>query len=207
MELKITNNFPAVTAKLAALEKGVGNRALASAVNKTMAQASTQMAREIVAEFNVTSTYVKQRLRVRRASAKGGRFAIEASLIGGSGKRRSANIIAFVEKVVSLAEGKRRAKAGTLRSVFVKVKRKGGKKPVAGKYGQGAFIGNKGRTVFERVGPKRLPIEPVRTIDVAQMFNARRINRVVIAAIQAKFPGIFASEARFFLARFNSSGR
>ena len=83
------------------------------------------------------------------------------------------------------------------RKLRVKVKR-GSTKPLPG-----AFIGNKGRTVFRRVGKKRLPIEPVQTIDVAQMFNTRRINEVVLATINARLPEIFEREAAFYLQRFN----
>jgi hypothetical protein len=209
MEIQITTNFPSVSARLARLQQDVGNRALASAVNKTLALARTQMTREITQEFAVSAGYVRDRLRIRRATARGGRLTIEGSLIGGGvrGRKRSANIIAFVEKSVTLAEARKRAKAGTRRALFVKIKRKGGKKLLEGKYGHGAFIGNKGRTVFEREGDKRLPIRPVQTIDVAQMFNTRRINDAVVRLMRQRFGGIFDNEARVFIARFNQGGR
>lgn len=202
MQLSITTNFPEVQARLDALQRDVASRALSSAVNKTLAQARTQMAREIVSEFAVRSDYVKQRLRIRQARAQSGRFSIEASLIGGGGKGRAANVIAFVEKLVTLSEAKKRAKAGTQNQLFVKIKRKGGKKPI-----KGAFIGNKGRTVFVRTGKARLPIEPVRTIDIAQMFNTQRINQKVLQAIRDRFPAILERETRFYVDRFNRSGK
>jgi len=196
MQLTIETNFPQVEAQLKRLREDIGKRTLASAINKTIDQAKVQMQREIAAEFNVTSGFVRERLRVRRASAKG--LTIEAELIGGRGDRRRAmNIIHFVEKSVSLATARRRAKAGTLKTLHVKVKRKGGSKPLAG-----AFIGNKGRTVFEREGDARLPIRPVQVIDVPQMFNTRRINQAVVAKILAKFPELFEREARFYTERF-----
>jgi hypothetical protein len=214
MQLSIKTNFPAVQAALDRLQADVRDRALASAMNKTIDQARTGMVREITSEFNVKAAYVRERLRVRRASAKG-RFAIEASLIGGKGGRgRSANIIAFVEGVVSLAEGKRRAKAGTQNQLHVKVKKGGAKKPL-----KGAFIGNKGRTVFERVEGQQMSsrpgplnkhsqaIRPVQVIDVAQMFNTKRINAKVVQLMRDKFPAIFTREARFYTDRFNRGGR
>jgi len=197
MKLSISHNFPDVQKALDRLHKDVATRALASAVNKTVAQAKTQMGREITAEFNVSAAYVRQRLRIRRAAFRQGRFGIEAALIGGDGIKRSANIIRFVEKKVSLAEGRRRAKAGTQKQLFVKVKRKGGTKPL-----EGAFIGNKGRTVFIRTGSKRLPIKPVQVIDVGQMFNTRRINAKVVSTMRSKFPEVFAREARFYLSKW-----
>jgi hypothetical protein len=207
MEISISHNFPDVQRKLDRLQADVGNRALASAVNKTLAIGRTKMTREIASEFNVTAGYVRERLRIRRASARGARYTIEGGLIGGRGRKRAANIIAFIEKTVSLAEARKRAKAGTQRALFVRIKRKGGKKQVNGKYGHGAFIGNKGRTVFEREGKARLPIQPVQTIDVPQMFNARRINEAVVRAMQLNFGRIFDAEARFFVAKFNGRAK
>ena len=66
---------------------------------------------------------------------------------------------------------------------------------------RGAFIGNKGRTVFIRTTDKRLPIQALQTIDVGQMFNQKRINARVVAAINTKFPELFARESKFFLSK------
>ncbi len=194
----ITTNFPDVQRSIERLHEGVRGAALTSAINKTLDQAKTAMVRGITAEFNVKAAYVRERLRVVRASKKGGLFSIEGSLRGGSDRKRSANIIGFVERSVSLAQAKRRRKDGTLNQLFVKVKRIGSSKPL-----KGAFIGNKGRTVFRRTGKARLPIEPVQVIDVGQMFNTRRINAVVVATLKAKFAAVFEREARFYTNRFN----
>ena len=200
LKLDIKQNFAAVDAQVKRMQEDIGKRALASAMNKTIEQARTQMTREIASEFNVTAGFVRERLRIRRASARRG-LRLEAELIGGrSDRRRSMNIIHFVEKSTSLAAARRRAKAGTLDQLFVKVKRKGGAKAL-----KRAFIGNAGRTVFEREGRARLPIKPVQVIDVAQMFNTRRINSVVVAKLVAAFPRIFESEARYFTQRFNQA--
>lgn len=198
VQLSVKTNFPAVMASLDRLQADVASKALASAVNRTLEQARTAMGREIVAEYAVSAAYVRARLRLRRATSKRGAFSIEGSLIGGDGKRRAANIVAFLEKFVGRGEIKRRRKAGTIADLFFKIKRKGGKKSH-----KGAFLGNKGRTVFERVGKGRLPIKPVQTIDVPQMFNQRRINRVVVKFMEQKFPLIVDREVAFFVDRFN----
>lgn len=201
--IDIRTNFAVVERKLGALRKDIHDKALASAINKTIDLGRTQMVRTITDEFSVKAAYVRERLRVKRASPKQGRFRIEGSLIGGkAGAKRSANIIAFVERSVTLAEARRRKKAGTLDRLFVKVKRKAPRKALR----EGAFIGNKGRTVFERVGKERLPIKPVQVIDVAQMFNTKRINSVVRKMMETRFPGVFEREARFYTQRFNSKG-
>ena len=132
MQLTIKTNFPKVQAALDALQADVRDRALASAINKTLDQAKTAMVREITAEFNVKAAYVRDRLRIRKAFFKA-RFEIEGRLIGGnSNRKRSANIIAFVERVVTLAEGRRRAKAGTLKQLFVRIKKGGPTLPLKG---------------------------------------------------------------------------
>lgn len=194
--LSIKTNFPDVERSLAALEDDIRRKATASALNKTVDQARVQMQRQIASEFNVQVSYVRERLRVRRAFASG-QLQISAELNAGDGRKRSANIIAFVEKSVSLAQARKRAKSGTLNVLRVTVRR--------GKTIQlpGAFIGNKGRTVFKRDGDKRLPISPVQTIDVGQMFNTQRINTAVLRYVEANLPRIFEREAAFFTERFS----
>lgn len=197
MQLTVTSNFPAIQKALNQLRSDIRDRALVSAINKTLDQAQTQMVRSITGEFAVTAGYVRQRLRIRRAVARGTAVTLEGSLIGSTGKR-SANIIAFVERVTTLAAGRKRAKLGTRNLLYVRIKRGGTAVPLPG-----AFIGNDGRTVFERVGKSRLPIRPVQVIDVPQMFNTRRISSVVVKFMQDKFPAIFDHEAKFFTDRFN----
>ena len=182
MLISVSTNFPGVAASLGKLQDSLANRVLATSLNRTMDITKTAMSKEIRSEFNLSAAYVRDRLRIKRAFAKGGRFDLSAELIGGDGKRRSANVIGF---------GARQAKDG----VSVQIS-KGKRKTI-----NGAFIGNKGRTVFMREGKGRLPINPVRTIDVAQMFNTRRINAAVVAAMNARFPAIFERELAFALSR------
>jgi hypothetical protein len=157
------------------------------------------MIRQIAGEFNVTAAYVRPRLTVVRARFTAGRVRLEAELRGGDGRRRAANVIAFLEKSVSLAEAKRRAKKGTLNKLGFKFKRTGGVKHI-----EGAFIWNRGRTVFRRVGRERQPIEPVRTIDVPSMFNTRKLNTAVVRAIEADLPQTFEREAKYAMSKFNA---
>lgn len=197
MKIDIRHNFKDVQKSLDNMQAEVRDRALASAVNKTVDQAKTQMIRQITAEYMVSAAYVRERLKVKRASFRQGQFLIQA-VLDGSGNKPSANIIAFIEKSVSMAQAKKRQKAGTLKQLFVKVKRGGPTKPLGP-----AFIGNKGRTVFVREGKDRLPIKPVQTINIRQMFNQRKINATVVRMMTEKFPELFAREAKFFLDKFN----
>lgn len=198
MQLSIKADFAGVQKALNALQQGVRERALASALNKTMEQARTQMTREITSEYAVDRAYVRDRLRIRRASFKAGVFGMSAELVGGDGRKRSANMIRFVNKFVTMAQIRKSAKQGTTPQLQFKVRRAGGKKVITG-----AFIGNNGRTVFIRTTDKRLPIKAVQTIDVASMFNQRKINARVVGLINEKFPELFAREARYFTDKFN----
>ena len=69
------------------------------------------------------------------------------------------------------------------------------------------LIGNDGRTVFRRTSSARLPIEPVTTVGIEQMFNQRRINATVVNVMRDRFPAIFQREVRFYLEKFNKGGR
>lgn len=213
MQISLKTNFPDVLRQLDRLQADVGAKALASAMNKTMDQGNTQVVREITREFNVERAYVQKRLRITRARAAGNAFVLTATLAAGDGRGRSANLIGFVERSTSLAEGRRRAKAGTQQQLFFQVKRTGGKKTKAG-----LFIGNRGRTVFERVpgttmasrskyaGTKHAQeIKAVQVIDVPSMFNTKRINRVVMDKMLSAFPQVFEREVRFYLSRFNAA--
>lgn len=199
MQIKIETNFADIARQLAELPEQIGSKATASALNKTMAQAKTAMSRGIRAEFMMSAAKVNQALRVNKASAKGGLFQMEASLESPRQQGRSLNLINFTA---------RQNKSGLL---SVKIKRTGGRKPVAG-----AFIGNKGRTVFERVagttmasrskyaGTKHAQeIKAVQTIDVAQMFNTKRINAAVVELVETKFPEVFDHEVKFYMDKFN----
>lgn len=197
MKLDISTNFPDVQRKLQTLRADIASRVTASALNRTVEQARTQMTREITAEYNVTAGYVRDRLAIRRASFKQGTFEMRAELTGGSNRGRAANLIRFVEKSVTLAQARKRAKAGDLNQLRFQVRKAGGKRVI-----KGAFIGNKGRTVFIRTTDKRLPIKALQTIDVGQMFNQRRINARVVALIKTKFPELFARDLKFYLGKF-----
>lgn len=195
MQLSITTTFPDVQRKLDTLQAEVAKKATARAVNRAIEQARTLMSREIRSEFNVNGRFVAERLRIKRATFFGGLLNIQATLDANS-KTRSANLIRFA------------ARAGKT-GVSVKIKRNGARKTLTG-----TFIGNKGRTVFERVKDTRMAsrkaakthserIRPVQTIDVPQMFNTRRINAAVVAAMLGRFPAIFEREVSFALSQFN----
>lgn len=187
MELKISTNFPQVQRQLDRLRDDIRAKATVSAVNKTVAQAQTEMSRRIREEFNLTAAKVREKLFIRRARFAMGALSIEGALQSKdrSGRRRAINLINFAARE-------------TKQGLTVKIKRSGGRVLAARR----GFIGNKGRTAFTREGNKRLPIRPLQTIDVPQMFNTRRINAAVVRKIRERFPVIFEREVAFYLKRF-----
>lgn len=210
--ITISHNFPEVQQLVEKLHEDVRDQALVRAINRTVDPARPEMAREIAKEFNVSITRAKDALVIKRASFKRGKLVIEASLESPSKRGRSLNLINFLQKSVTFAAAAKRRKAGeggvyTLGNgvqrvkaleLQFQIKRGGGPKTIPG-----AFIGNQGRTVFIRTGKDRLPIKALQTIDIAQMFNAKRINERVRGGMLQRFPGIFEHEARFYTDRFN----
>lgn len=214
MRLDIRTNFPDIQRRLLVMQQDVARQATARAINRTIEQAQTAMSREIRREFNVTPQEVNQSLRITRARFAAGVFEMSASLESPQRRGRSLNLIRFVERSVSLAAARKRMAAGEggtyrlgkaerRKQLELRFKiRKGGPSKVI----PGAFIGNKGRTVFIRLGDERLPIKALQTIDIAQMFNAKRINERVVGRMRSDFPRIFEHEAKFYTERFNRSG-
>ena len=50
-------------------------------------------------------------------------------------------------------------------------------------------------------GKMRQPIMELRTISVAEMFGAKRIQRLVTSHIKAKYPGVFQHELEYYLSK------
>ena len=187
MQLSIKHNFPDVQKALASLQSDIANKATASALNKVAAQAKTAMSREIRAEFVMSASKVNEALRINRAKVSQGRFSMEASLESPRKRGRSLNLASF---------GARQTRKG----VTFKIKRGGARQLIPG-----SFLINGGKTVMIREGKQRLPIKALQTIDVASMFNTKRINAKVVQMIEAKLPAIFENEARYFTDRFNAT--
>lgn len=76
------------------------------------------------------------------------------------------------------AKGNKKQLAALEQQLGFAITRSGGLKTIPG-----AFIGNKGRTIFMRTGNARLPIKPVQVIGVSQMFSSRAIKQRVMTKI------------------------
>lgn len=193
MQLRISAEFRDVQAALDRMRKDVADRALASAVNKTLAIARTRMVKAITDVYAVKAGVVREGLVVKRASFRDGKLRMEGLLQSPSKRGRSRNLIQFSARE-------------TTRGVTVKVLKGGPRKLLPG-----AFIAKRGNryggTVFRREGSKRLPINALQTVNVAQMFNTKRVNEVVVRTIRERFPAVFTNEVRYFTDRFNQGGK
>ncbi len=184
IKMSVRADLTAVRGQLRRLEKGMREQAIASALNRTAEMAKTAATRDITRDINLQAAYVRSRIQIRRASARSGVLEVTLSSPG----KRSANLIRFAERRVTLAEGRRRVKEGKV-GVYVKVRRNGSWTLIPG-----AFIGNKGRTVFRRVGKSRLPIEALQSIDVPQaMFSDIGVTNLK-RAVATIFPKRLAHE-------------
>jgi len=179
--IKIKTNFKDVQKSLDKLNSRLQQKVVPSALNKVLGKANTTMVREISSEFNIKSSEVRANLRMVRAQRDFSRWYAKLDPFARNRKGRGLNLIRFTEQMVSLAEGRRRAKSGSQQDLRFQIKRNAGKKTI-----KGAFIGNHGRTVFVRTGKERLPIKALTTIDVPQMFNTKRINAKVVARINSE---------------------
>lgn len=178
MRISVSVDLSGALKKLDTTRKEV-QRATVDALNRTAEQARTAAVRDITSTFNLQAGFVREQIEVRKATFRGDRM--EATLLVRK-RNRSLNLIRFVEKSVTLKQYANRKKAGTL-GLYVKVKKAGGKQQL-----KGAFIGNQGRTVFQRVGKERLPIEPLQAIGVGQAMISDIGRAKLEAAVRDAFP-------------------
>ncbi len=201
--LNVKADFNRVIARLRAQGKAV-ELAQVSALNKAADQSRTQMQRAITSTYNLSASFVRERLSVTRAR-RNGQFTYTAALVG-SDRKPSMNLIHFAANVSGKEKAawrKQVSKSGRLYAPNIPFAIKKGKGRV---YVKGAFVGNSGRTVFMREGKERLPIKPVQTITVEGMFRSRKNTGDVMAWLRTNLPRIFESELKFYMDRAATKG-
>ena len=183
-------NVGAVKDRLDKQVQRVRDKAIAPAINKVVEKARAEISRAISQEFAVKASEVRSAIALRKARA--GTLEAIVEIFGSTHKRgRSLNLIHFLAAVLTAGQsvnvrGSRASKsalAGLSGQLGFLIKRAGGLKKL-----DGAFIGNKGRTIFRRTGRSRLPIEPLQVIGFSQMFSSRRISSRIQDKINADLP-------------------
>lgn len=195
IKISVRHNLDKVARDLERLGGDV-DKAVVMAINKTADKGKAEMTRAIAAEFKIPAHEVRGQLHVQKAYARKNILRAVLEVVPTQGKGRSLNLIRFLERSVSLAEARRRAKKGTLAQLGFRIKTAGGVKQI-----KGAFVGNKGRTVFAREGKDRTPIKALSTIGVPQMFNTKRVSSRVVRRIVEEFPVEFGRATRLILER------
>lgn len=182
-----------VKRKLAAIQRDMRDKVLQPAINKVADKARAEINRAIPEEFAVKASEVRSAVVVRKASS--GHLAATITIFGSSKKKgRSLNMIHFVAAAFARQAGVFKTRSGAVgirkrdlnglgNQLGFQIKRGTGLKKI-----EGAFIGNKGRTVFIRTSDKRLPIKAVQVIGFSQMFNTKRISRRVMDKINQDLP-------------------
>lgn len=192
-----------VKKRLSSIAAELREKAIVPAINKTAAKARTEINRAITQEYYVKATEVRSAIDLRGANRSN--LAATISIFGSKSRRgRSANMIHFlaVMQAAGIAIKSRGAKVTRKQAKQVGkqlgllIRRGSGVKQI-----QGAFIGNKGRTVFMREGKGRLPIKPVQVIGFSQMFNSNRIRERVLRKIDQEFPIEMDRAIKMILAR------
>lgn len=183
------------------LEEG---KAMQAAINKTAAKAQAEINRAIRDEYAVRPEEVRNAISLQRA--KSGSLRAVIDIFGSKNRRgRSLNMIHFLTAMQAAgmtiktrgAVGiKRRDLKALGKQLGFRIKKSGGLKQI-----DGAFVGNKGRTVFMREGKGRLPIKPVQVIGFSQMFQSRKIHDRVLDKIRADFVVEVERAVRMVIAR------
>ncbi len=198
--------MPEIMAKLEGLKESLQGPAMQAAINKTADKAQAEINRAIRAEYAVEAGELRSAISMQRASK--GRLRAVIEVFGSKRKRgRSLNLIHFLAAAQAgggavKTRGARGIKKKDLaelgRQLGFQIKKGGGLKQI-----EGAFVGNKGRTIFMREGAARLPIKPVQVIGYGQMFSSRKINQRVMDKIMADLPVEVDRAIKAMQARFN----
>ncbi|WP_201212859.1 phage tail protein [Rhodocyclus purpureus] len=191
VKINVRHNLKEQASALRKVAVGLRSVAINEAINKTASKARSDMVKKITDEFNIDKSEARSQLKVSRAKDRSNLVAVIQAFPRRRG-HRSRNVMLFNAEPAPGTATKRIAvllggRWVTLTvpvggGVSVQIKRNGPRKII-----KGAFIGNKGRTVFERTGDGR-KIKAVETVDVPSMFNTKRINGFVVKRIQENFP-------------------
>jgi|GEM_PF-5669444 len=181
MRVQVQSQFAPLYRRLDQLSERLRGQVVTRALNRTGEAARTVAVREISRTYNITAAKTRERISVSKAFAAG-RLAVTVEVRSRFGKR-ATNLITFGAR--QLARG----------GVSVKIRRD--KPPLRGR---AWFIVTNRKTggtfVARRTGTAKGDIEPVRTVDVGQMFNSRATRQAILARIRAVFPAEFARQFR-----------
>jgi len=176
--------------KLSGVVKDVDRKVVQPAINKVAEKARAEINRAIPQEYAVKAAEVRNAIDLRKA--RDGDLRAVISIFGSARRRgRSLNMIHFLAAIQAAGQARKtrgaRVKKAELKAIARQlgfhVRRDGGLKKI-----DGAFLGNRGRTIFRRTGKGRLPIEPMQVIGFSQMFASQKISKRVLDKVRAELP-------------------
>lgn len=168
MKLEIKLEDKVFRGTMADLRGALHPRAIAQGVSRAADRGSVFAQRKIRQEYNVTASQARGAFSVRMQGDRG--------LITATG-RKGRNVILF------LKGGRGRPGKGKRPQLQFEIRR-GQRVSIPGSF---VVEHNRGRFVAQRVGPGRMPIKSVRTVDIPGMFNARRVMEATIKQIRDVF--------------------
>lgn len=197
MEVRVDlRGFGDVQRELGRISDGLKRgKATQMALNKVAEKGRAEVVRGVTERFAIKSADVRVSIALRRATRKSSGLMAVIDVFGSPTKRgRSMNMIRFL---AALQQQRARGSKATKKQIAAlgqqlgfTITKGGGLKQIPG-----AFVGNKGRTIFHRVDGKQMAsrsgpltknsqaIEPVQVIGVSQMFKTRTIERRVMQVI------------------------
>lgn len=175
---------------MSGISKDIERQVVQPAINKVADKARAEINRAIPQEYAVKASEVRNAVDLRRA--RQGDLRAVISIFGSARKRgRSLNMIHFLAAIQAAGRAVKtrgsKVKKADLKAIAkqlgFQIRRDGGLKKI-----DGAFLGNKGRTIFRRTGAARLPIEPMQVIGFSQMFSSQKISKRVMDKVRAELP-------------------
>lgn len=157
------------------------DQAMQMAINRTADKAKAELTRAIVEEYAIKADEVRNSVSLARAHKQQAVSVATINLFGSPSKRgRSMNMIHFLASLGGGFGTRGGAKKKEMKQIGARlgfrIKKAGGLKTI-----KGAFLFNKGRTIF-RAAPGG-KIEPLQVIGVSQMFNTTKIQSRVKSKI------------------------
>lgn len=192
--ISISHDFKDLDRKLQAIaDPARRNKAVRMALNKVVGKARTTARAAISQRYNMRKSEINPLIVVRQL--KGPDLAVEVAALPDKKRGYRQNVVHFLQRgrLEQALKSKRSGRLATVKDVGGRLRvypvlqfrivRAGKNKRI-----RGAFVGRGGKTVFRRVGKKRLPIAAVQTVGVPAMFRSRRIITRVLARVRQELP-------------------
>lgn len=183
---------------LKSLTSAESDKAIQMGINRTADKGRAEVNRSILERYAIKPDEVRNSVIVRPAHKRQAVAEAIINIFGSPSRRgRSMNMVRFLSALAGMKTRGSKAKQKDIKALGdqlgFQITKGGGIKKIPG-----AFVGNRGRTVFRRVASKYMSsrsgaskhseaIEPIQVIGVSQMFNSKVIRNRVMSKMSADF--------------------